>query len=48
VFESYDFLSIFPKKKGLTKILRPVDASILAALPFMKHFYRHIVIKLVK
>ena len=48
VFESYDFLSIFPKQKGLTKVLRPIDASMLAVMPFMKHFYRHIVIKLIK
>jgi ubiquinone/menaquinone biosynthesis C-methylase UbiE len=47
-FESYDFLSIFPKRKGLTRILRPIDAFILRVFPFMKHFYRHIVIKLIK
>jgi ubiquinone/menaquinone biosynthesis C-methylase UbiE len=48
VFDSYDFFSIFPKQKGLTKVLRPIDSALLKTLPFMKHFYRHIVIKLIK
>ncbi len=47
-FESYDFFSIFPKNRGLTKILRPIDVAMLKVLPFMKYICRHIVIRLVK
>lgn len=47
-FETYDFLNLFPQKRWLSSILRPVDTAILKVLPFMKHFYRHLVIKLVK
>lgn len=47
-FEPYDFLNLFPKYKTLSCILRPIDTAILKVLPFMKHFYRHLVIKLIK
>jgi hypothetical protein len=47
-FETYDFLNLFPQKRWLSSVLRPLDTAILKVLPFMKHFYRHLVIKLVK
>lgn len=47
-FESHDLFNIFPKRRALSRIMQPIDSSILTVLPFMKHFYRHIVIKLIK
>ncbi|MCK4858248.1 MAG: class I SAM-dependent methyltransferase [candidate division Zixibacteria bacterium] len=47
-FEAYDFLNLLPKWGLLSSILRPVDTALLKALPFMKHFYRHLIVKLVK
>jgi hypothetical protein len=48
VFDTYNFLNIFPRKRTLSAILKPIDRAILKVLPFMRHFYRHLVIKLVK
>lgn len=47
-FDTYDFLNLFPKSKGLSAVLKPIDRGLLKVFPFLKHFYRHLVIKLVK
>ena len=47
-FESLDFLNLLPRKRALSSVMQPIDDAILKALPFTKHFYRHLIIKLIK